>query len=219
MRRRVRLSTKRRVKPTLRQTSKHTKTGTTMRNPLQEQLLKAGLAKKSKLAAVVREQTKQRHAKGAPDESVAAGKVDAAQLQAERVERDRLIAAERNAQTKIREAQAQVRQIVEAHALPRTGEIPYAFDDAGSIKRLMVDATQRTLLAKGALVIARYGDDYALLPRMAADKVLERDPLSIVLDHRSRDAGTSASQDASQDNLDGDDAFYDQFKVPDDLVW
>ena len=194
-----------------------------MRNPLQEQLLKAGLAKKSKLAAVVREQTKQRHAKGAPDDSVALEKVDAAKLQAERVERDRLIAAERNAQAKRREVQAQVRQIIEAHALPRTGEIPYAFDDACSIKRLLVDAIQRSLLAKGALVIARHGDDYALLPRVAADKVLERDASCIVLDHRSRDAGADASQEASNDtsreNAGDDDAFYDQFKVPDDLVW
>lgn len=190
-----------------------------MRNPLQEQLLKAGLAKKSKLAAVVREQTKQRHAKGAPDEHVGANKVDAAQLQAERVERDRLLAAERNAQGKRREVQAQVRQIIEAHALPRTGEIPYAFDDAGSIKRLLVDATQRSLLAKGALVIVRHGNDYALLPRAAADKVLERDSSSILLDHRSRDAGTGALQDVSQQNPGDDDAFYDQFKVPDDLVW
>ncbi len=190
-----------------------------MRNPLQEQLLKAGLAKKSKLAAVVREQTKQRHAKGAPDEHAVAGKVDAAQLQAERVERDRLIAAERNAQAKLREVRAQVRQIIDAHALARTGEIPYAFDDAGSIKRLLVDATQRSLLAKGALVIVRHGSDYALLPRVAADKVLERDSSSIVLDHRSRDAGAIASQDAPQPNLGDDDAFYDQFKVPDDLIW
>ena len=194
-----------------------------MRNPLQDQLLKAGLAKKSKLAAVVREQTKQRHAKGAPDEHVSAGKVDAAQLQAERVERDRLIAAERNAQAKMREAQAQVRQIIEAHALPQTGEIPYAFDDAGRIKRLLVDATQRSLLAKGALVIVRHGNDYALLPRVAADKVIERDQSSILLDHRSRDSGAGALQDASydapQDSRGEDDAFYDQFKVPDDLVW
>ena len=212
MRWRVRLSTKRRVKPTLRLTSRHAKTGTAMRNPLQEQLLKAGLAKKSKLAAVVREQTKQRHAKGAPDEHAAAAKVDAAQLQAERVERDRLLAAERK-------AQAQVRQIIEAHAVPRTGEIPYAFDDAGSIKRLLVDATQRSLLAKGALVIARHGNDYVLLPRVAADKVLDRDPTSIVLDQRSRDVGAGASQDASQQNPSDDDTFYDQFQVPDDLVW
>ena len=61
-----------------------------MRNPLQDQLLKAGLAKKSKLAQVVREQNKQRHAKGAA--SADPDKVDAMQLQAERAERDRVVA-------------------------------------------------------------------------------------------------------------------------------
>ena len=184
-----------------------------MRNPLQDQLLKAGLAKKGKLAQVVREQTKQRHAKGA--QPVDVDKVDTAQLQAERVERDRQIAAERNAQARQRELHAQVRQIVEVHKLPATGEIPYAFEDAGSIRRIHVDIAQRTLLAKGALVIARHGDDYVLLPRLAADKVLEREPANILLDHRSRDA----SQTASEINPDDDAAFYAKFEVPDDLVW
>lgn len=184
-----------------------------MRNPLQDQLLKAGLAKKGKLAQVVREQTKQRHAKGA--QPADADKVNAAQLQAERVERDRQIAAERNALARQRELQAQVRQIIEVHKLASTGEIPYAFDDAGGIRRIYVDVAQRTLLAKGALVIARHGDGHVLLPRAAADKVIERDPASIVLDHRSRDAGETTSQD----DLDDDDAFYARFEVPDDLVW
>lgn len=184
-----------------------------MRNPLQDQLLKAGLAKKGKLAQVVRDQTRQRHAKGAS--TVDVDKVDTAQLQAERVERDRRLAAERNAQARVREAQAQVRQIIEVHRLPLAGEIPYAFEDAGCIKRIHVDAVQRTLLAKGALVIARHGDDHVLLPRAAADKVLERDPGSIVLDHRSGDAGAVASKNEPGD----DDAFYARFEVPDDLVW
>ena len=184
-----------------------------MRNPLQDQLLKAGLAKKGKLAQVVREQTKQRHAKGA--QPVDADKVDAAQLQAERVERDRQLAAERNAQAHQRELQAQVRQIIEVHKLASAGEIPYAFDDAGVIKRIHIDVAQRTLLAKGALVIARHGDGYVLLPRAAADKVLERDAASIVLDHRLGDASGTGSQDSPGD----DDAFYAQFEVPDDLVW
>lgn len=188
-----------------------------MRNPLQDQLLKAGLAKKGKLAQVVREQTKQRHAKGA--QPVDADKVDTAQLQAERVERDRQIAAERNAQARQRELQAQVRQIVEVHKLAVTGEIPYAFEDAGGIKRIHVDVVQRTLLAKGTLVIARHGDGYVLLPRVAADKVFERDPASIVLDHRTGDASGAASQDASPNSSDGDAAFYAKFEVPDDLVW
>ncbi len=192
-----------------------------MRNPLQDQLLKAGLAKKGKLAQVVREQTKQRHAKGA--QPADADKVNTAQLHAERVERDRQIAAERNAQARQRELQAQIRQIIEVHKLASAGEIPYAFDDAGGIKRIHVDLAQRTLLAKGALVVARHGDSYVLLPRAAADKVIERDPASIVLDHRSRDAGRVAShetsQNASQNAPDDDDAFYAKFEVPDDLVW
>ncbi|MGV8923643.1 MAG: DUF2058 domain-containing protein [Thermomonas sp.] len=184
-----------------------------MRNPLQDQLLKAGLAKKGKLAQVVREQTKQRHAKGV--QAADTDKVDTAQLQAERVERDRQIAAERNVQARQRELQAQVRQIIEMHKVPATGEIPYAFDDAGGIKRIHVDIAQRTLLAKGALVVARHGDGYVLLPRAAADKVIERDPASIVLDHRPRDAAGPQAQD----NPDDDDAFYARFEVPDDLVW
>lgn len=184
-----------------------------MRNPLQDQLLKAGLAKKGKLAQVVREQTKQRHAKGV--QATDADKVDTVHLQAERAERDRHIAAERNAHARLREHQAQVRQIVEAHKLPAGGEIPYAFEDAGRLARIHVDAAQRTLLAKGALTIVRHGDGYALLPRAAADKVIERDAANIVLDHRPRDAGETRSQD----NPDGDDAFYARFEVPDDLVW
>ena len=183
-----------------------------MRNPLQDQLLKAGLARKGKIAQVVREQTRQRHAKGA--QAIDAERVDTAQLHAERVERDRQIAAERNAQARQRELQAQVRQIVDMHKLPGAGGIPYAFEDAGRIRRIHVDAAQRTLLAKGALAIARHGDDHVLLPRAAADKVLERDPGSIALDHRSRPATEATSQD-----MNDDDAFYATFEVPDDLVW
>ncbi|MEB1621423.1 DUF2058 family protein, partial [Xanthomonas campestris pv. campestris] len=53
-----------------------------MRNPLQEQLLKAGLVKKAQVDKVAREQNKQRHAKGAPAAAADPDKVDAARLQA-----------------------------------------------------------------------------------------------------------------------------------------
>src|SRR5688572_13213417 len=69
-----------------------------MRNPLQEQLLKAGLVKKSKVAEVVREQTKQRHGKGAPGPN--AEQAEAERARQEKVERDRALAAERNAQAR-----------------------------------------------------------------------------------------------------------------------
>lgn len=181
-----------------------------IRNPLQEQLLKAGLAKKSKLDQIAREQTKARHGKGAPAPAVE-DKVDAARLQAERAERDRALAAERNAQARQREQQAQVRQIVEAHCVKRGGELEYRFDDGGAIRTLLVDAQQRAQLASGALVIVRHGDGAELVPRAVVEKIRERDGGAILVDH----GGTAPVAPKA------DDDFYDQdrFKVPDDLVW
>jgi uncharacterized protein len=179
-----------------------------MRNPLQEQLLKAGLVKKSKVAEVVREQNRQRHSKAAPSETP--DQIDARRLQAERAERDRALAAERNAQARANEQRAQVRQIVECHKVASAGEIDYRFTDGDKIRSVLVNTALRAQLAKGALVIARHDSGYALIPRAAADKVRERDPAMIVLDHAS-------AQPA--DTQDGDDDHYRQFQVPDDLIW
>lgn len=178
-----------------------------MGNDLRQQLLKAGLAKKSDVARVVREQVKQRHAKTPPAPVDPADRIDARLLQAERAERDRQLSADRNAQAKSQELRAQVRQIVEAARVEGAGEIAYAFQDGASIRRLAVDVAQRNLLAKGALVVARHDGGHVLLPRAAADKVAARDPAVIVVDHAG-DAGADAADPA-----------YAEFPVPDDLVW
>jgi uncharacterized protein YaiL (DUF2058 family) len=179
-----------------------------MRNPLQEQLLKAGLVNKTKAAQVVREQTKQRHGK-TPTPALTE-QVDAQRLQAERAERDRALAAERNAAARAAEQRAQVRQIVEAHKVKREGEIAYRFTDAAAIKSVLVNEALRAQLASGTLAIVRHDQGYELLPRVAVDKVYARDPAMIVLDHGRADAGQSESDE---------DAFYKQFEVPDDLIW
>ncbi len=178
-----------------------------MRNLLQDQLLKAGLVKKSKVAQVVRDQAKQRNAKGkaAPN----AEKVDVQRLQAERAERDRMLAAERNAQARSNERIAQIRQIVDSHQVSSEGEIEYRFTDDGKIRSVLVNPAQRTQLAAGTLVIVRHRDSYALIARAAAEKVYERDAAVIVLDHGRSEAPAKTD----------DDAYYDRFKVPDDLVW
>jgi len=180
-----------------------------MRNPLQEQLLKAGLAKKGKVDQIAREQAKQRQGKGAS--SPADEKIDAQRLQAEKAERDRAIAAERNAQAQAREIAAQVRQIIDANKVKREGEISYRFTDGEAMHSVLVNDALRTQLSKGVLVIVRSGENYELLPRTAAEKIRERDAAVIVLDHGKNAAGATAEEDD----------FYnqDQFKVPDDLTW
>ena len=85
------------------------------RNPLQEQLLKAGLVNKNKLDQVVRQQQKARTGKGAPTSSEEADAVDAERLRLERAERDRAIESQRRGEREAAERAAQVRQIIEAH--------------------------------------------------------------------------------------------------------
>lgn len=177
-------------------------------NPLQEQLIKAGLAKKSKVAAVAREQLKQAKAGSGPSEIA----LEAERARADKAERDRALEAERKAQARIAELRAQARQIIRDKQLPRSGELDYRFTADGAIRTLLVDDDQRRKLASGALVIARSGDGYALLPRAAGQQVRERDADCIVLDH-------GQASDAASDTSSEDDAYYAQFQVPDDLMW
>jgi uncharacterized protein YaiL (DUF2058 family) len=178
-------------------------------NPLQEQLLKAGLAKKSKVTEAAREQQKARQAK----ESTESDQIrrEAERARELKAEKDRALEAERKAQARINELAAQARQIIQDKKLPRSGESEYRFNADGAIRTILVDEDQRKKLSAGSLVIARLGDRYELLPRAAGDKVRERDPALIVLDHGQATAPEATSSE--------DDAYYAQFKVPDDLVW
>jgi uncharacterized protein YaiL (DUF2058 family) len=180
-------------------------------NPLQAQLLKAGLAKKGKVADAAREQIKARHGKAPPSPTDI--QQEAERTRAEKAERDRALAAGRKAQARIAELHAQARQIIEDKKVPRAGESEYRFTADGAIRTLLVNDDLRRKLSSGALVIARLGDRYELLPRAAADKVRERDAGMIVLDH-GQDAGTGSPAASSED-----EAYYAQFQVPDDLVW
>jgi uncharacterized protein YaiL (DUF2058 family) len=180
-------------------------------SPLQEQLLKAGLASKAKVAQVAREQNKDWHAKGAAEASEA--QLQAQRARDQKAEKDRALAAERKAQARAAEMGAQARQIIQDKRLPRSGESEYRFSADGAVRTILVNDELRKKLASGALVIARLGDRYELLPRAAGEKVRERDASLIVLDH-----GQAADTAPEPGNAE-DDAYYARFQVPDDLVW
>jgi len=179
-------------------------------NPLQEQLLKAGLVKKSQVAEAAKAQVKARHAKGGGGPSEI--QLEAERARAEKAERDRALEAERKAQARVNELRAQARQIVTDKRVPRSGESEYRFTVDGTIRTLLVNDDLRRKLSSGALVIARIDDRFELLPREAGLKVRERDAAMIVLDHGQ--AGETTAEALSED-----EAYYAQFKVPDDLVW
>lgn len=175
-----------------------------MSSSLQEQLLKAGLVKKEKAQKLAKQQAKgkrQQPAKPAPARPSA--------RDAQRAERDQALAAERNARARARELEHQLRQLVDAHKLERKGDLPYAFTEGGSVKRIYVDEAQRTQLSAGALVVVRVGARLELVPRAAAERVRERAPEAIVLDH------AAAPPEKTSEAVEG----YEGYEVPDDLVW
>lgn len=180
-------------------------------NPLQAQLLKAGLVNKAKVAGAAREQLKARHGKGPAKPSDSAREAERART--EKAEHDRALERERKSQARLAELRAQARQIIEDKQVPGAGDSDYRFDADGAIRSLPVSDEQRRQLSSGALVIARLGERYALLPRAAGNKVRERDAGLIVLDH-----GTDASSGQTAATSEND-AYYAQFEVPDDLVW
>lgn len=183
-----------------------------MRNLLQDQLLKAGLAKKHQIDAAARKLERQRDGKAAapPQDD----RIDTRKLAAEKAERDRALEAERKAQAHARELIAQQRQIIEQHRVRADGEIAYRFVDADHVRSLLVGKTQRTQLANGALTIVRHLDGHALLPRAAAQMFRERGG-QLVVDH-GQDAPVATASVAAPDS---DEAYYARFEVPDDLIW
>lgn len=180
-------------------------------NALQEQLLKAGLAKKSKAAEVAREQAKARQGKAPPTAPEA--QADAERAREEKVERDRALAAAQRAEANAKALRAQARQIIDDKNVPAGGDVDYRFSVDGVIRSVLVTDALRRDLAAGRLMIVRRGDGFALLPRPAGEKVRDRAPEWVVLDNR-------AESDTAPPTINAEDAaYYAQFTVPDDLDW
>lgn len=182
------------------------------RNPLQDQLLKAGLVKKQQLAQVVRQQQKTRDGKAVAGTETEA--IDAERLRAEKAERDRQLEAERRALREAAERADRVRQIVESHRVRGGDDSDYRFQDGERILSLRITDKQRPLLARGGLAIVRDGNGHTLVTADTAARLRAIDPTVICVDHRP--SGDAATPPAEPDS---DEAYYQRFQVPDDLIW
>ena len=120
--------------------------------------------------------------------------------------RDRLLNLQREEQAKARARNAEVKQLIETHRLPRTdGDIAHNFILGKKIKRMYVTREQQAQLIVGTIVIATQKDRHDLVPAAVGEKILQRDPRCVVLP-RQLTAGEP-------------DAAYAAFQVPDDLDW
>lgn len=186
-----------------------------MAQSLQEQLLKAGIAK-PKQAKKAR-QDKARRSKTArkqgnsqtTEEQQLARQVDAAEAAKRAADRKRAQAA--NAERKQRENKRQAIQIIKDNRLeietPPQDEPPYSYKIKGRIRRLPVSRKQRQRLADGKLAIVRYDGETSLVNIATAERLEQLIPKSMF-----------RNDPAPQDTPDPDDP-YAGFEVPDDLMW
>ncbi len=175
---------------------------------LQEQLLKAGLTTKDKANKAKGEKRKQhkiKHKQKSPaiDES----KLEAQKALQEQAEKARLLNQEKNAIAEKKAIIAQIKQLIDTNQQP-LGEpaISFNFSDNGAIKQLQVSNLVHKHLTQGQLAIAKLETTYVLVPKVIAEKIIQRSPDFII-------ALNESSQEPDEDDP------YAEYEIPDDLMW
>ncbi|MEY1661460.1 DUF2058 domain-containing protein [Isoalcanivorax beigongshangi] len=169
---------------------------------LKDQLMKAGLVD-AKRARQVAHQKRQESRQGAP----AAAAEQARQRQQEQAARSRELNAQREQEGRERALLAEVRQLIEAHRVPRDGgDAPYQFVHESRIRKLYLPAALVTPLARGQMAVVGLADSPDVVPADVAARIEERLPHWILSWHRDKAVS------------DEDDPYKD-FPIPDDLMW
>jgi uncharacterized protein len=136
----------------------------------------------------------------------------AAQLNAERAERDRELARVANEKAAAKAMRAEIKQLAQQHdkrpKSEKDDDVPYNFLHGKKIKRIYVRKEHQEQLADGRLVIINDDGRYHMVPAEVAEKIRMRDPKRIIAAHNQKSEEPGA-----------DDEYYAKFKVPDDLDW
>lgn len=187
--------------------------GTSMGNSLHDQLLKAGLVDKKKANQVKDAQrNKKNHA--TQEAESAKIKADAEKARLEKLEKDRLLNEEKQAQANAKAVRAQVVQLINMNKQRRgDGEQPFNFVDGTLVKKLYVTQEMLVALTRGQLVIVKNASDvhsvsYEVVPKIVADKIQEREPSWVFV-----------NKDATAASTEVEDDYYADYKIPDDLMW
>ncbi|MFT5593164.1 MAG: hypothetical protein ACI8SR_001536 [Oceanicoccus sp.] len=175
---------------------------------LQEQLLKAGLTNKKKVQQAERAKKKVAKQIRKGDDIVDEAKLQAEQARKEKLEKDKKLNDERKAQEHAKALAAQIKQLIQNHAIKRDGaELDYNFQDGNKIKRIQVSDLLQHQLSRGMLAIAKLDQSYFIIPAVVADKIRERNATFVVY-----------QAEPSKQAVVEDDPYAD-YQIPDDLMW
>jgi hypothetical protein len=181
-----------------------------MSQTLRDQLLKAGLVSRKQVHQADRQigQQQFKQSKGRKKDSQDDLRNQSVrQAQAIKATRDRELNRQKQARAELKAREAQLKQLVAQHRLPDIASDDfYNFVDDGKVRRIPADAAVRARIVRGDLCVVRSGPGYVLVPSDAAIRIRECCEKAVI------------NLDSERDNA-GIDKYYEEFKVPDDLVW
>lgn len=186
-----------------------------MSGSLQDQLLKAGLADKKQAQKAKKDRHKQVKAKQKNKKAVIEdeAKIAAEHALAAKQEKDRKLAEQRREVTQQKDIKAQVINLIKVNAQPKNnGDVALNFTHHNVVKRLYVSQRTYKDVTQARLAVVSYREnEYELVPLPVADKIQTRMPEAVIY------IADSAADNRSQ--ADGDDDWYADYEIPDDLVW
>jgi len=211
-----------------------------MAGSLKDQLIKAGLTTVDRARKVERQARAEQQARRQPDpapasadsapaeqrrgkaarhppggaSAIAAVRARAAELNAEKAERDRVLQQAANDKAAAKAQRAELKQLIQQNdqrTKPNDNDVPYNFVHGRKIKRIYVTREHQAQLSNGSLVIVNNDGRYSLVSNAVAERIRARDPRWIVTAHEPTTPTPAAA--------DPDAEYYARFQVPDDLDW
>jgi uncharacterized protein YaiL (DUF2058 family) len=178
---------------------------------LRDQLLKVGLVDEKQIKKASKDKRKQdkQRRKGKTQTSKHDTSPPQQPALAKKIERDRALNRQLQAQAERKAVAAQIKQLIETNRLPKNdGDVPFNFTDNNKIKRIYISEAVRKQLSRGTLAIVRLDGRYELVPSTVVEKIRLRDEKCVIL--------CNEPQVNSADNSDDP---YASYRVPDDLLW
>jgi len=171
-------------------------------------LLKAGLTDKQSVKEVRKQ--KQKQAKKPKDQrgEMSESARQAEQTRLEKARRDKELNRQRQQSADNKAQLAQIKQLVQHSKINREdGELAYNFTLHGKIKKIYVTEDQQKQLARNHIAIVSLSNDqFELVPRLVADKIMQRDAAYVI-------------KQKDEEVVDAHDDPYADYQIPDDLVW
>lgn len=179
-----------------------------MGNPLQDQLLKAGLVTKKQVQKSNQEKARKRKQQPKNKQAVDQNKIKVQQAAEEKAKRDRELNKKKEEQARQKAISIEINQLITDNCLERDDscEIIYNFEHNKKVRRIYVDEEMKQKIIAGKLFIARIEGRYELVPEDIAEKIRKRNEKRLVI----------FSDDS--EIKDKDDPYAD-YEIPDDLMW